>query len=188
MLNTILALVVAASAVWVYLDATKNGIGKTQGGGFFNLSAGAWGVVTLALWFIAFPAYLIKRKRLIAKAQENSVQVSGRTAKAAALGIAGAAWAGLSLLGAMATALPACSSSDANGLVAQIIEGMPAAKLSGVKFISLKDVEEQGFNESAQLRSCSAILVTTAGEDDLQFSIKWSDREKSEFYVEAKIL
>ncbi|WP_181297007.1 hypothetical protein [Pseudomonas sp. Q2-TVG4-2] len=188
MLNTIFVLVVAASAVWVYMDATSNGIGKTEGKGFINLSAGAWGVLTLLLWIIAFPVYLIKRRSLIEKAKDHPVQVGGRTGKAAILGGVGAAWAVLTVVGTMATALPSCTSSDAEQLVATIIGDMPSVKLAGIKFVSLKEVEEQGFNEQSQLRSCSATLVTTAGEDDLQFYIKWNNQEESEFYVEAQIL
>ena len=62
MLNSIIIAVVAVSAVWVYLDATKNKIGKIPDGkGMFNMSAGAWCAVTLGLWIIGFPAYLINR-------------------------------------------------------------------------------------------------------------------------------
>jgi len=86
MATFIVTIVVCASAIWVYLDATKNNIGKIPGGkGMFNASAGAWATVTLLLWIIGFPAYLIKRNALIAAAQENPVAVTGRAKKIAVL-------------------------------------------------------------------------------------------------------
>lgn len=59
MLGVAIVAVVSASAIWVCLDATKK-IGKIEAaGGMFNVSAGAWAAVTLFLWIIGFPAYLI---------------------------------------------------------------------------------------------------------------------------------
>lgn len=85
------------------------------------------------------------------------------------------------------TSLPDCDSSDTNTLVGQIINDMPLAKASGAQFVSLKNIEEQGFNQDVQLRSCTATLVTSVGEDNLQYSVKWSNKEAGEFYVEARI-
>ena len=79
MLNALIVAIIAASAVWVYLDASKHKIGKIRGSkGMLNMSAGAWGIVTLLLWIVCFPAYLIARRRLIAKAQANPIEVSHR--------------------------------------------------------------------------------------------------------------
>lgn len=90
MLGLFVAVVVTVSAVWVYLDATKNGIGKlADGSGFFNLSAGGWATVTLLLWIIGFPCYLAKRDDLISKAKKFPVAVSGRTWKTLALFLVG---------------------------------------------------------------------------------------------------
>lgn len=188
MLNAIIIAVVAVSAVWVYLDATKNKIGKIPDGkGMFNMSAGAWGVVTLLLWIIGFPAYLIKRGDLIEKAKENPIEVKGRGGKAAALSIIGGLWVLMSVGGADLSALPGCDSADAKSLVGQIINDMPLVKALGVQFVSVKNVAEQGFNQESQIRSCTGTLVTTAGEDSLQYSIKWGNKDKGEFYVEARI-
>lgn len=77
MINFVFFIVVILSSVWVYYDATQNCIGKIQGAkGMFNMSAGSWCVVTLFLWIIGFPAYLLKRKSLIEQAKENPVQYS----------------------------------------------------------------------------------------------------------------
>lgn len=93
MLDVIIVAVVVVSAIWVYWDATQSKIGKIAGaGGMFNLSAGAWAVVTLLLWIIGFPAYLVKRGSLIEQAKENPVEVTGRGGKIAALAIVGGLW------------------------------------------------------------------------------------------------
>jgi len=188
MLNAIIVAVVAVSAVWVYLDATKNKIGKIPDGkGMFNMSAGAWGVVTLLLWIIGFPAYLIKRGTLIEKAKENPIEISGRNGKTAALSIVGGLWVFMSLVGTALSGLPGCDSTDTKSLLGQIINSMPLVKASGAQFVSVKNVAEQGFNKQAQIRSCSGTLVTTAGENNLQYSVKWGNKKKGEFYVEAQI-
>jgi len=85
-------LFITACALWVYLDATKNKIGKTSAGGMFNMSAGAWGVVTLLIWIIGFPAYLIKRNALKIIADENPVDVKGRIWKTVLIGTIGLVW------------------------------------------------------------------------------------------------
>jgi len=82
MLNLIITIVVIISSIWVYLDATKNKIGKIKDEkGLFNMSAGAWALVTLLLWIVGMPAYLIKRKSLIEKAEDHPVETSGRVIK-----------------------------------------------------------------------------------------------------------
>ncbi len=189
MLNAIIIAVIAASAVWVYLDATKNKIGKTTNGkGIFNMSAGAWSIVALLLWIIGFPAYLIKRRALIEKAKENPIEISGRNRKIATLSIVGGLWVLIMLLnGTALSGLPGCDSTETKSLLGQIINSMPLIKASGAQFVSVKNVTEQGFNKQAQIRSCSGTLVTTSGENNLQYSVKWRNKKKGEFYVEAQI-
>ena len=81
-----------ACAVWVYLDATANKIGKTSVGGLFNMPAGAWGVVCLGIWIVGFPAYLIKRNALKAIAVEHPVEPKARVLKACLLAATGIVW------------------------------------------------------------------------------------------------
>ncbi len=189
MLDAIIVAVIVATAVWVYLDATKNNIGKiSDQKGMFNMSAGAWSIVTLLLWIIGFPAYLIKRGDLIEKAKDNPVEVKGRGGKASALSIIGGFWVLMSFGGAAFSALPGCNSEETKNLVGQIITDMPLVKASGVQYVAVKDVSEQGFNQKNQIRSCFGTLVTTAGEDNVQYSVKWQDKSKTMFYVQASII
>ncbi len=188
MLNGLMVAIIVASAIWVYLDATKNKIGKIPGeNGMFNMSAGAWAVVTLLLWIIGFPAYLVKRASLIKRAKESPVDVSRRSVKTAALSVVG----GLSILavfsGAVLSALPACDNSGTKTLVGRIVNDIPIAKSAGVQFVALKDIVEQGYNEQNEIRVCRATLVTTAGEDALQYHVKWSNKDKGEYFIEAQI-
>jgi len=103
MVNVLIAVIIVVSALWVYWDATANKIGKIPGaGGLFNMSAGAWSVVTMFLWIIGFPAYLIKRSTLIERAQNQPVVVSGRIVKMIILAVIGALWVLLTLAGSIA--------------------------------------------------------------------------------------
>ncbi len=183
------------SSIWVYLDATKHKIGKIPSGkGMFNMSAGGWAIVTLLLWIIGFPAYLIKRGSLIEAARANPVNVSGRGGKAAALTVGGVVsimigYGSLVDAGLMGiSSLPACDSRETKSLVGQIVNDMPLVKALGARFVSVKDIAEQGYNTEVEVRSCAGTLVTTAGEDLLQYSVSWSDRVANEFYVQAQIV
>lgn len=84
--------------------------------------------------------------------------------------------------------LPSCDQAETTTLVGQIINDLPLVKEANVQYVSLKDVTEQGYNKENDIRACSAILVTTAGEDDLQYSIKWQSKKDRTFWVEAEIL
>lgn len=92
LINIALTLLIVASGVWVYFDATSNKIGKiVEEKGIFNMHAGAWAIVTLGLWVVAFPAYLIKRKSLIEKAKSNPVEPENRWIKLGVLAAFGVA-------------------------------------------------------------------------------------------------
>jgi hypothetical protein len=103
MLRVLIVVAIVACALWVYWDATGNKIGKVAGtGGLFNMSAGAWATVTMFLWIIGFPSYLIKRSALIEVAKSHAVEVKGRMMKTVILGIIGALWVLFVLAGSMA--------------------------------------------------------------------------------------
>lgn len=103
MLNVLVIAIIVICALWVYWDATGKKIGKVPAaGGMFNMSAGAWSVVTLLLWIIGFPAYLIKRSALIERAKGQPVEIKGRGIKMAILAVIGVLWVLLTLAGAVA--------------------------------------------------------------------------------------
>ena len=81
-LNIILSIIVTISALWVYIDASKNKIGNSPQGGLLNVGgAGWWGVLCLLLWVVIFPLYLIKRSKLIAFAKANPAEPKNRNIK-----------------------------------------------------------------------------------------------------------
>jgi len=84
--------------------------------------------------------------------------------------------------------LPTCKSNDATDLAEEIISGMSIMETVEAKFITIKDISEQGFNEKTEVRSCEGTLVTTVGETDLQYSIYWENEEKVMFYVRVRII
>ena len=102
MVNVIVIASIVACALWVYWDATGHRIGKIPGaGGAFNMSAGAWSIVTAMLWIVGFPSYLIQRSKLIERAREHPVEVGDRASKMVVLAIAGGLWVLVTLAGAL---------------------------------------------------------------------------------------
>jgi len=92
-MSAIIVLIIVASAVWVYVDATGHKIGKVkEAGGMFNMSAGAWSVVTMFLWIVGLPAYLVKRSALVERAKAAPIEAKGRWVKVAILCIVGGLW------------------------------------------------------------------------------------------------
>ena len=83
--------------------------------------------------------------------------------------------------------IPACDNKSTISLVEQIVNDLPIAKKSGAKFVSLNTIAELGFNKEAEIRSCSATLVSTKGEDTIQYSVQWQDKSKKAVWVEAQI-
>ena len=67
--------------LWVYIDASGHKIGRTPQGGFFNIGAGWWGVLSFLVWIVVLPLYLIKRKKLIAIAKTYPIEPKARKIK-----------------------------------------------------------------------------------------------------------
>lgn len=185
--GVIVALVVVVSTVWVYYDATKHKVGKKAGGkGFTNMSAGAWGIATLLIWIIAFPTYLICRSTLIEQANENPVEVKGRSAKIAAFAVIGAVIVVVEILSfaqSTAAALPGCGDPQTISLAQQIYNGAPAVKAAGTQFVQMKNISEEGYNAAQGLRTCNATLISTAGDEQVVYSVTWQDSSHKNFYV-----
>lgn len=83
--NVLSVLASGLGAVWIYWDATKNGIGRVPDKHWFNFSAGWWAVGMLFLWFVFLPVYFIMRNKLIARAKESPIEVKHRSVKLGAL-------------------------------------------------------------------------------------------------------
>lgn len=84
--------------------------------------------------------------------------------------------------------LPTCGDSDTRDLVGQIVnELLDDAGIPDERFVRLRDIEELGYNAKDELRSCYATLVTTDGEAEVQYSVRWTDKSKGEYWVEASV-
>ena len=59
----VILLIVAASAIWVLMDAKSIGVRKGLIVGLGDMGPWGWFVATLGLWIIAFPSYLFYRGR-----------------------------------------------------------------------------------------------------------------------------
>lgn len=57
--------VIIISSIWVFVDAKKIGVKKGLIKGVCDMGPATWLLVSLLLWIIAFPAYLIKRPEFI---------------------------------------------------------------------------------------------------------------------------
>ncbi|MDI1270528.1 MAG: hypothetical protein PSV40_15680 [Polaromonas sp.] len=103
----------------------------------------------------------------------------------ATCGVVGAVMAYFLIFGS--SALPTCNSGKTKDVVEKIINGLPLARAGNTKYVTLKDVEETGYNKNAGIRGCSATLITTAGEDSLVYSVTWQDSDRKGFLVRAQI-
>ena len=89
----------------------------------------------------------------------------------------------LSLFGA---SLPDCSAIESKKLIEKIANDMPLMKSENIQFVELKNTKETGFNKDQELRSCTGNLVTTASQVEINYSIKWQEKESGKFYIEMR--
>ncbi|MFT3694018.1 MAG: hypothetical protein QM831_12815 [Kofleriaceae bacterium] len=74
-------MIVLATAIAVYVDATSIGVKKGLTPGFTDMGAGAWAFCVFFLWIIALPMYLVKRSRYRAIAAAEVVSPVERHAR-----------------------------------------------------------------------------------------------------------
>lgn len=70
-LGLLVPIVVLASAAWAYSDAKKLGARAGLIDAPFGLGPGGWALAIVAMWIVAFPAYLLRRGDL-ARAAERA--------------------------------------------------------------------------------------------------------------------
>jgi hypothetical protein len=183
MSSAIFLIVITGSAIWVYLDATKNKIGKVKDKkGFFNLSAGAWGASTLGFWIISFPSYLIKRKALLEIAKTSPVEVKGRAGKTIVFVIVGGLW----LLMTINTGPPSAATLDCESLMQDVLAiSARDHEVNGYSIIKIYDaIEVSRSDEEITCRSEAAF--TDASTARLNYRA-YSDRDGA-WMVEYQIL
>lgn len=178
--NLAVVLVIAASGIWVYMDATKNKIGKVSGkGGLLNLPAGALAGATLMLWIVTFPLYLIKRKSLIEQAKESPSEPAGKVA----FGVCAVIFLAFSVATISATTLPACDNAATLQLANQVIHNSPVLKLMGVDLGQIQNPAEQNYKNGKRI--CRGFIKNPlGGQTPINYSVSWHDKSKGMIYVE----
>ena len=86
--HVVIMLLFVVAPVWVYLDATRNRIGKVEPGPGpvkVSASAGLWASATLLLPILFLPLYLACRPALTRRARERPVVTARRGPKTALL-------------------------------------------------------------------------------------------------------
>jgi hypothetical protein len=188
MLGIIVILIVAITSVWIYLDATKNKIGKIENEkGMFNISAGEWAAGALLLWIVVFPAYLIKRKSRIEKAKEFPIEVKGRVLKAILLAVIGGSVIIIAIpvyIGHMNGDLPTCDNPEVVSLAERAVKNSPAFQLLGIKLKAISIPAERSYDPNQEKRVCRAMFSHSVGEEVIQYSVEWHDKNKNIIWVE----
>ena len=181
----IILVLVCVSAFWVYWDATGHKIGKLPDEkGTFNISAGSWAMVTLLLWIVGFPAYLINRSRLIEKAKESPVDSKLRYGGATVLAVL-ALCASFGAYSMYSTGtLPNCNSPEVVQLTNQIVSESPAVQILGLTDISISSHGEKHYNSSSETRFCRGVLKTPLGDEVISYSVEWHNKNTGEFWVQ----
>jgi hypothetical protein len=181
MLGYVIPVVVVASAFWVYFDATANKIGRVAGvKGMFNMSAGGWAAVTLFLWIVGFPSYLIKRAALIQLAKTNPTEVKARAVGFVLVAVGGAALIALSVAMTPVPGLPECDS----GGVQDLIWSIPAVKLLSDSGARLRNPAQTSYDAGAEKRTCTAVFRNGGQEVPFKYTISWQDKSSGQYWVQ----
>ncbi|MBB6184785.1 hypothetical protein [Oleiagrimonas soli] len=185
MTGLLILLLVSASAVWVYLDASRNEIGHDPNrSGLFNMSAGAWGLASLLIWIIGFPAYIIKRKSLVEHAKSNPHPVKNRLLKSFGFAATGLLLIAFTVFNQPAQALPSCTDPHVTNLLMNVLRTSPAGR-SGIIFSQINDSSELHSSVNGDFRMCRASVIADGSDVDIQYSVKWQDKDHTAFVVET---
>jgi hypothetical protein len=115
---------------------------------------------------------------------------------AIALVVAYRAWTGpvRITVGFVKGQMPPCDSTAVRHLLSTTFASSPEATKNGVKLIKIGHVRDRGHSKGdpvavdpeQEARSCSAVIFTNAGKDDLDFQISWLDGTKSAIWLESE--
>lgn len=87
------------------------------------------------------------------------------------------------LAGCSSSDVPKCNSSEVRALIEEITTGK-AYQIGN--FVSIKNVDEHGFNADSQVRTCSAELVTSQMDTGIYYSVTWADAEHEQIEVNMR--
>jgi hypothetical protein len=138
-----------------------------------------WAAVTLLLWIVGFPAYVIKRGALIEAAKASPVEVKNRAIGFVGLAFFGGAWLFLAIAGYAAGALPQCDSKE----VARVLDGIPAVQAAATAGARLSDPGEASYDAQGEKRTCRAILRKGSDQLPVTFSVTWHNKSQGQIWV-----
>ena len=83
--------------------------------------------------------------------------------------------------------IPKCDSKEVKKLISRgLTIGAKILKEDFI-FIDLKNIKEIGFNPDKGIRSCESLLITTQGNEDFNFFIKWKNKKEGTFEIQLTI-
>lgn len=186
MIQIILAVVVGASGLWVYLDATKNRVGRVPGPkAFFNMSAWRWACFAYGLWIVGLPSYLLKRGDLIEKARATPVEEKNRFGKTSLLILGTVVVLGFTIYWVVnGGRLPSCDAPESVALAERAIRGVPAIQALGIQIVGITMPAEKSYDIAEGRRVCRAMLKSDQGEEPVYYTVEWHDEAKGMIWVQ----
>jgi hypothetical protein len=83
--------------------------------------------------------------------------------------------------------IPKCDSKEINKLISNNVTIGAKILKEDLVFIDLKNIKEVGFNSDKEIRSCESLLITTQGNEDFNFFIKWKNKKEGTFEIKPTI-
>lgn len=187
MIGIVVLVIIALCAIFVYLDASANGIGDiSEHRPNFNMSAMGWAIATLFLWPIAFPGYLRTRRRLIDAATDHRIQENQRFLKASGVTLAGVGFIVVSVaLPGLPTkiGLPSCGSSETLIQLSKTLDANSVATMTDSDIVNITGTMEIDYLSDPIARVCSGTLITLKGDSSVLYVVRWEDASKKKLEV-----
>ena len=83
--------------------------------------------------------------------------------------------------------IPKCDSKEVKKLISRGLTIGAKILKEDLIFIDLKNIKEIGFNPDKGIRSCESLLITTEGNEDFNFFIKWKNKKEGTFEVKPTL-
>ena len=187
MIGIVILVIIALSAILVYLDASAHRIGDiSDHKSNFNKSAMYWAVGTLFLWPYTLPYYLRMRRRLIEAAAEHPIEEHRRLFKASAVTLVAAGYiiASVALPGAPNEIdLPSCNSPETLIKLSRILDASSVSTMTDNDITRISGTKEIDHLTDSIIRVCSGSLTTPKGESPVRYIVRWDDASRQEFQV-----
>jgi hypothetical protein len=118
----------------------------------------------------------------------KKASVARRFAYTVAIGVFGAVLIAAALNeGALTTtALPGCGDSETIETLKSAVADSPLSKILNRKILEVKDPRELSWSPDLQRRRCTVTAYTNAGEQTVNFALKWIDQSNGKYWLEIE--